>query len=48
MNGGRGKRKTVSTNDMGDLLDRFFGKGTPRLGGPAVANPRDSRKDAAE
>lgn len=23
-----------------DLLDRFFGKGTPRLGGPAVANPR--------
>lgn len=23
-----------------DLLDRFFGKGTPRLGGPAIANPR--------
>src|SRR6266542_6204219 len=23
-----------------DLLDRFFGKGVPRLGGPAVANPR--------
>ncbi|MBN9122298.1 MAG: DUF4261 domain-containing protein [Planctomycetes bacterium] len=23
-----------------DLLDRFFGKGTPRLGGPPVANPR--------
>jgi hypothetical protein len=22
-----------------DLLDRFFGKGVPRLGGPAVANP---------
>ncbi len=23
-----------------DLLDRFFGKGVPRIGGPAVANPR--------
>lgn len=23
-----------------DLLDRFFGKGVPRLGGPPVANPR--------
>ena len=23
-----------------DLLDRFFGTGVPRLGGPAVANPR--------
>jgi hypothetical protein len=23
-----------------DLLDRFFGKGIPRIGGPAVANPR--------
>lgn len=23
-----------------DLLDRFFGRGVPRLGGPAVANPR--------
>jgi hypothetical protein len=23
-----------------DLLDRFFGKGTPRPGGPPVANPR--------
>lgn len=23
-----------------DLLDRFFGKGVPRIGGPPVANPR--------
>ena len=23
-----------------DLLDRFFGKGVPRPGGPPVANPR--------
>src|SRR6516162_5250923 len=23
-----------------DLTDRFFGKGTPELGGPPIANPR--------
>lgn len=32
----RGARTIVAD----ELFDRFFGKGVPRLGGPAVANPR--------